>query len=586
MDDRPKELHHKRVKIQRPKLLDQLFHKTKQKRSIYYFTSGRLCRKEKIADLKLTSNPFNVDKLEDCEEIEEFLKSSRKVERGLKVHRKHTYRSRLDTDLSERLHVGDGRDKDSPRGIVDMDKQFFTIVKGRPIKGTPNLKKYIEYLREALIANMKTGIIYDEVYRIDRQHETEEETLDEIRRRLQEYNTSFDEFLARDNDRSMTLLREAAEEVSEKVDKQVELDSALEEWTKIKCEMYRLEEQWAKGYKCKEFLYEISPTNWKKTMAQETETAKKEDTENDGGSSNVCDEQNGVDDNAGGSSHEQNGLKNEEVVSLSNSLESLLEPFLVEQSKDEKKPLFFTEPWQLSLVFRDLELQNLNALLHTENFKKPNEDIEIALASTIDRYESEMKTVEEKLKQLETAISAEEATALKLEEKTRSVIQNHLRGIVSGEEWLLLHAHIQNVYEACITSDGGDLTAIEMLATIETEYKRLLLELDSLPVDCVRDAQRQVRKQHDYKLGQARSARQRLNYLDMLTRNMLRSLDPPVRNRRRKLMFRSRPPPIAYKPPPTRGELTAQQLEQLHFFTDKQDADNAEDIKLYFPLGY
>ncbi|XP_022186627.2 cilia- and flagella-associated protein 100-like [Nilaparvata lugens] len=577
LDERPKELVQKRVKIQRPKLLDQLFHKTKQKRSIYYFTSGRLCRKDKIEDLKLDTNPFNVvvggrDTLKDSEE-EEFLKSSRKVERSLKVHRKHTYRSRLDTDLSERLVVDDVRDKDSPRGIVDMDKQFFTIVKGRPIKGTPNLKKYIEHLREALIANMKTGIIYDEVYRIDRQHETEEETLDEIRRRLQEYNASFDEFLARDNDRSMTLLREAADEVSGKVNKQVELDSALEEWTKIKCEMYRLEEQWTKGHKCKEFLYEISPTNWKKTMAKEMETVeKKPDIENDREREEDCDE--------------QNGLRKEEVVSLSNSLESLLEPFLAEKSRDEKKPLFFSEPWQLSLVFRDLELQNLNALLHTENFKKPNEDIESALVSTIDRYDKEMKAVEEKLKELEGAISAEEATASKLEQKTRSVVRNHLRGIVSGEEWLLLHAHIQNVYEACITNDGADLTAMEMMAAIESEYKRLLLELDSLPVDCVAEAQRQVRKQHDYKLGQARSARQRLNYLDMLTRNMLRSLDPPVRNRRRTLMFRSRPPPLAYKPPPQRGELTAQQLEQLHFFTDKQQGDNADDIKLYFPLGY
>ncbi|XP_075225216.1 cilia- and flagella-associated protein 100-like [Lycorma delicatula] len=558
------EIKKRKVKIQRPKILDQLFHQTRQKRSLYYFTTGRKINNKKLEIYKTKEkqkdNPFIlpvIDNLLKKRAVEKELKyEEKKIDRVKRVYDKHTYKTRQMLNIPERLHVPVKEEEILTEGIVDIDKQFFTIIKGRPLKEKKfDIKKYVNNVKDGLLSRLKIGFIYDEIYLLERQQTVETETIEEIKLKLQEYSGSFDEFLAKDNDRSMTLLREASEEANKTDLKKEELNAHLKKFIKLKCEMYELEIKWSKGKKCKDFLHEISPTSWKK----EYEKLLKNEI-------NEIDEDN-------------------RKVILSASLESLLGPFLKDTSVIQPK-LYFTKPWEIRYVFRDMELKNQKASLFLEDLRKPN-DLGVAfLHTTNEYYERETKKIEQNLTDLEKFILEEEKQAKALKEKADKLINVTFKKIICDKKSNLLHSHVQNAYELCIAPDGSKLSVLEMLKDLEIEYKRLLLELDHLPLECVKEAKIFVKEKTAYEIGQAKDARKKINYLDILIRRMVRALEPPHEKITRQLVFRSEPPPIVIKPTPPPKEMTSEELEYIHFFTDKSIDEIIDESKLFFPLGY
>lgn len=76
---------------------------------------------------------------------------------------------------------------------------------------------------------------------------------------------------------------------------------------------------------------------------------------------------------------------------------------MFEQDIENAKPpeLYFDDPLDLIRVFRTIELQNLNALIHLESLAGPMSDMAMTIAATEDQIKSEINEIAEGIKDLE-----------------------------------------------------------------------------------------------------------------------------------------------------------------------------------------
>lgn len=73
--------------------------------------------------------------------------------------------------------------------------------------------------------------------------------------------------------------------------------------------------------------------------------------------------------------------------------------------KNAKEPeLYFDDPLDLIRVFRTIELQNLNALIHLESLAGPMADMAMSISVTEERIKSEMNEIVEGIKDLEVRV--------------------------------------------------------------------------------------------------------------------------------------------------------------------------------------
>ena len=63
--------------------------------------------------------------------------------------------------------------------------------------------------------------------------------------------------------------------------------------------------------------------------------------------------------------------------------------------------LYFDDPLDLIRVFKTIELQNLNALIHLESLAGPLADMAMTISVTEERIKSEMNEIFEGIKDLE-----------------------------------------------------------------------------------------------------------------------------------------------------------------------------------------
>lgn len=70
-------------------------------------------------------------------------------------------------------------------------------------------------------------------------------------------------------------------------------------------------------------------------------------------------------------------------------------------SKAKPPELFFDNPLDLNSVFKTIELQNLNALIHLESLVGPMSDMATTIDETEHKIKSEINEISEEIKDLE-----------------------------------------------------------------------------------------------------------------------------------------------------------------------------------------
>ncbi|GFG33888.1 hypothetical protein Cfor_09859 [Coptotermes formosanus] len=550
-------------KVKRPSLQECNFRRLHAGRAVHYFTAGTGVDKGTMRDVNAEPSPFwfPPDRGEVSYRLltKVWCKLRREEEARYDAITRPNYRSRQRMDILKRLYIPDEEVECKQPGLLDIDPQYFKILEGRPIKEKLNLRRYVEEVRETLKTKLKVGYQLDEAMNIGEKFQEEEKRLNNTEALYEVFADSFSEFLEEDHESTMKLLHDAQIETDKSTNMSNQLKKLEKQLEGVKCEVSILEENWRNCKMLQKFLYMASPMDWRK----------KHDYIHRTGHNSVL-----LVSEMSTLFGRYRLLSPEPEVSL----DKLLDLFLTDIKTGEEPLLYFAKPCELLQVFQNMELQNLNCLLHSGDLTDPIQTVQQGLTDAQEQFETQRAYTADKINDLETAITWEEDRIRSLKDKARKLLYELFKDQVMGESAVRLHVFVEDVYEACTGRKDSNRGLMEMMRAIETKMESLLLSLDYLPSGIVRVAETRVYEEEARVKKEAELAEVRMKMLEKLTWRLRRALEPPAYSCGKPLKPRSEPPPVRKKKPKSEKPLTDEEKDFLDFFTDYcHHVDNARD---------
>lgn len=383
-----KEKKEKKVKpkIKAPKPVERM---SAKRCTDHYFTAGKKVNDDNQRDLLKELSPFVYPK--DLEEFAYKVMSKAwrdnliRKELKYKYNERNNYQSRQQLDILNRLYVKDP-ETTRMKTILDIDPEFFSIVEGRPIKEKFQISNYIEDMRKLLRLKIICGYRQDEIEMIDQNFNEEQRVIDEIKCNYEKYVNAFEEFLFDDHTVSMKLLSESDKQATLAEEKYEQYLQLSKDFGTLRYTVYNLEEKWRSCKMYQKFLYLVSPVYWRRKHDY-YHLSQKESHQS------LVSEISTV-------------FGRYRLQSSGNvlSLEDLVEQFMDDCETQEDPLLFFTSPTQLLKVFRFIEIQNLNTLLHIEELSGPTENVKEGVKSANYVFDIEMQALQEVADSLEGGI--------------------------------------------------------------------------------------------------------------------------------------------------------------------------------------
>jgi len=550
-------------KVKRPSLQECNFGRRYTSRSVHYFTTGTGVDRGTMRDVNAEPAPFWFPR--DTDEVsyrvlcKVWSKLRREEEARYDLTTRPNYRSRQNMDILKRLYIPDEEVECKEPGLLDIDPQYFKILEGRPIKEKLNVRKYVEEVRENLKTKLKVGYQLDEAMNMEEKSKREEEMLSNTETMWEVLADSYNEFLEEDHESTMKVLHDAQIESDKSTDMTNQLRGLEKQLEGVKCEVSSLEENWRNCKMLQKFLYMASPMQWRKQHDYIHKTGHN--------SVLLVSEMSTL-----------FGRYRLLSTELEISLDKLLDLFLADIKTGEEPLLYFAEPRELLQVFQNMELQNLNCLLHSEDLTDPTRVIQQGLTAAQQRFETERAYFADKIKDLETAIAWEGDRIKSLRDKTRELLYGLFKDQVEGANSVRLHVIVEDVYETCLARTDSNRGLAEMMSAIEMKMESLLLSLDYLPPEIVRVAETGIYEEEARVKKEAQLVEVRRKLMEKLTRRLRRTLEPPAYSGGKPLKPRSEPPPIRKEKPKSEKPLTDEEKDFLNFFTDYcQQVDNARD---------
>ena len=356
----------------------------------HYFTAGSKVNDENERDVLHEPSPFEYPKdLELCAYralSTLWGETLRATEQKLKYNERNNNRSRKNLDILNRLRVTSPTSR-GVKTILDVDPDFFAVVQGRPIHEKFSVRNYVGDLRDSLRARIITGYREDEIVLVEENFTQEQKAVDEIKLEYQKYADAFEEFLSNDHSTSMDLLRRAEKEAGKAYEKYETYRELSKDYGALRAQVYNLEEKWRNCKLYQKFLYLVSPMHWRKQ--HDYYHIRKTDTHQ-----SLTESRSSIFDRYKRGSE-----------SRTSSLEAMVEEFLDECNGGEEPLLYFKEPAELLKVFRFLELQNLNSLLHSEELAVPLQNVKDTMREAKEKFDEEINSIQEIIDNINEEIS-------------------------------------------------------------------------------------------------------------------------------------------------------------------------------------
>ncbi|KYN11959.1 Coiled-coil domain-containing protein 37 [Trachymyrmex cornetzi] len=465
-----------------------------------------------------------------------------------KILQSHNILRRLHVNVEiEAEEAKKHKELDKVIAMTDVDPQYFTELSGRPVKEKFSLKQYIQDIREILKTKLLISQEKDDCIRIDQQFEQETHRLRQIQYRCRRYANGFEEFLSKDHEKSMQMLKKAEWEAKLTEEISTRRNELAKQFGQSRLDIYVLEENWRLVKMCQMFLYRVSPVAWRIKHDWLQSESERSITFVDTPSMDLFNRYKTLDESA--------------------SLEKLIELF--EQDTTDAGPavLYFDDPFDLIRIFRAMETQNLNALVHLESLAAPMADMTMTITMTEAQIKREISEITSTINDLENFIVEAENRAANLQEYANYLLRDVFRHLVCSEEVLYLRVFIEDTYESCIGPNDANLDSFSMMKWIEKMHEELNLQLDNLPREIVRACEREGFRQEMKVIKEAEDAARKFELMHRLLDALKRVMELPA-SKKRPLIRRSVPIITKTKPPLHLPKPTEEEIQYLTFFTD------------------
>lgn len=265
--------------------------------------------------------------------------------------------------------------------------QLFSFFSGRPIPDKLDIRTYIDLIRETLRTKIICGYREDDIMLIEENLLLEQKMIDTIKKNLQSYINTFEEFLYRDHTSAMELLRNSENASKEAYDKYEEYKLLAKEFGALRSSLYNSEEKWRNCKLYQQFLYEVSPMPWKQShrITRRTSIYLKEEV--DPSEDNIF------------------GTYKLSLTETEISVVNIIHLFNQQMAEETEPELYFQDPEQLMDVFRFMEIQNLHSLLHSEELAVPLDNVKEGMRIAEKLFDDEIRNLQEAIHKLSGGIS-------------------------------------------------------------------------------------------------------------------------------------------------------------------------------------
>lgn len=238
--------------------------------------------------------------------------------------------------------------------IVDIDPAFYTLIDGRPIRTNKSIHQYKHNIKNVALNRTLHGFLVDEILRIDKEIETERNCYDAAYKHFEEYQNSFDKFLADDNNKTIAIMQRSDALAKELANQTEEYKKANYELASLKSKLQYTDETLMILVSFQNFLNKASPLLWQESNSIQLD------------------------------------IKHPDIFTTDSDIYKKIDIDLISRRLKElpSPKLYFKTPDQLLTIFGLLEKQNLNYLL-----------VATELSSEKNRFLRTVETMKQKLRQ-------------------------------------------------------------------------------------------------------------------------------------------------------------------------------------------
>ncbi|XP_067400580.1 cilia- and flagella-associated protein 100 isoform X2 [Emydura macquarii macquarii] len=477
------------------------------------------------------------------------------------------------------------------------------------------LHEYIDKKRQMFLLQYTVAIKRDEIQKLESLAAEEEAKLEKAEQYLEKDAAMFDEFLKENDKNSAQALKTAEKETKAKIEKIIEIRELTGQMMSIQSEISRFEDTLQEYRMYKNFLYQLSPKEWReeydknqlKAKAMKVSSEVKEEKVSYSpmmpkGQDPTLRTRRGklphlsytgrqsVDFSSGGfdskslsqimqrrdSLRPGKSPSKQTVKSQQTRRQSIASPAVEEkesttfsdnEDEDEEPALYFTDPQQLLHIFTELEEQNLSLIQNSQETEETLDELRHTLATTRTKMDREIEQLKQLATTLKASIIKEEETAADLELKARVFSFGEYKADVQDRMLVSLNRKVMDVYRRCIGENEANLGTLQMLTVIEHQLDDLLECLERVPQAKIEQAEKAKEKERRMRMRDEKVRQQRQLQEERLQRALARAQADIKKKTGRKLMFRSEPPPVKEKEDKDQGLIDQEKEEALYYFT-------------------
>ncbi|XP_063797263.1 cilia- and flagella-associated protein 100 [Pseudophryne corroboree] len=547
-------------------------------------------------------NPFKIPPDADFflirDQENEKKQMEKELNKNLKVHQRGTNNTKMKTKIAglrreiEEEEMEESR-ADSGQSVAVRDSSSWkpAIIRDKQVQ-RENLHDYIDKKREMFLLQYSLTVKRDEIQKLEEMAATEEMKLEKAEQYLEEDAVRFDEFLKQNDRNSVEALKQADKETKLKMERVAQIKSQTALMMNIRSDISKCEEVLREYLMYKDFLFRLSPKEWKEEMLQKKAERKKShppasrEKEKSGSEAKVsvshAMEKKSESRLSGPGVPSRDSTrdvrqpsrlslktvasKKMSVASFPGEDKSTTETLMSSDSEEEPE-LYFTDPQQLLDIFSELEEQNLSLIQNSQDTEEALEEIKHNISTTEEKVENETQQLKDHIAHLKACIAREEERALDLELKSRVFSFGDYKSEDQEKMLVSLSTKVEEVYQACIGENRANLNALQMLMMIEHQLEELLDNIEVVPKERIEIAEKAKEKERRLRLREEKIKQQKLHQEERLRRALERAQADPKKTTGRKLMARSDPPALKLKVDKDQDKIDKEKEEAILFFS-------------------
>eukprot|EP00792_Barthelona_sp_PAP020_P005567 TRINITY_DN2708_c0_g1_i1.p1 TRINITY_DN2708_c0_g1~~TRINITY_DN2708_c0_g1_i1.p1 ORF type:complete len:478 (-),score=148.24 TRINITY_DN2708_c0_g1_i1:37-1470(-) len=439
-------------------------------------------------------NPFRMPKPEEIFEYRDKEQKRKAEERlnnsKLPIWKKDTHNSRVsrnsvpvipksDTKLSE----VETKKEEEKRLRVLADEVVATVAKGVE---NEDLRTFIDRKREMFFLQLSLNIKKQEIDRLDKEIKDRRLRLKQERGIFEDSRQIYENNVAQADENAVKSITEAEDLFRKRSENVVQYKKLSTKLTRRMAEKTKLEEQLEDNLSIKKFLDNLVPKDWLR----------------------------------------QQHLKIRQKYKISED-KPIPEEYL------DEIPLYFTEPQQLLVLFRDLEERNLFLIQNVQEKEAELEALRQTYKLTEERLESKKQTLDSQVNSLTEQIDQENRKRKELKNRLESTEKTD----VQVKSSLAINEKIQKLHRDVVDGHSTSTDPLQLLSEIESMLDMLLKDLDKIPDEYLKMAQKMKehqRREHQRKESQEKSRIER----EVRNQRVLERAQEPPRQFTR-VMYRS-----------------------------------------------